>query len=474
MAEAGSGRWLVVALGSGSGGRPPSPAGRPGAGAGPRPRPDPVPGAPPALAGLAGLSGRALPVLDLARLLDPEAAPPLPTRMVVAEAAGPGRAPGCRDRRTRGGSGPGRAPGPAGARRRLPAPAGGGSGRAGASGRGRAAAAADARVALLALTVAGRPYALPLAEVEAVLHRPRPRHRPGPRGLSWRGRPLPLLCLATRLGFGAAPPARRSRWCAASARGRRVGPVLRLDPGRSIRCRGSCAATRRSRASPVPGTGIPSSASFSARALAATRRRPPRRPPRRRSPRADGQGRDPRPRRTGLRPARRSGAQRRAGPRLPGAGAAGARFPRRDDARPGRRDAGDRPRRRRLGLPAGGRGGAWWWSRPAACGRASSSTGYGSGRAGRTLDPAALLAPAGGSTHDPPPRGRRLGADAQGAGRIFAAEGDFELAFAARRAGGPRPPLPLRPRRDHPRRDHAGPRRPRLPRRIMLERPARW
>ncbi|MBZ6411132.1 MULTISPECIES: chemotaxis protein CheW [Methylobacterium] len=232
MAEAGSGRWLVVALGSGSGGRPIAlPAARVRALAR-VPGLTRVPGAPPALAGLAGLSGRALPVLDLARLLDPEAAPPLPTRMVVAEAAGPVGL------LVAGIVGLVADPGPA-ARLDLPALVAAclprrAAGAAGPAPPGEAAPPPprDARVALLALTVAGRPYALPLAEVEAVLHRPEAAASPpGPEGLSWRGRPLPLLCLATRLGFGATPACRVAVVRGVGLAAGRVGPVLHLEPG---------------------------------------------------------------------------------------------------------------------------------------------------------------------------------------------------------------------------------------------------
>ncbi|MEN3234020.1 hypothetical protein PUR29_10420 [Methylobacterium ajmalii] len=141
MAEAGSGRWLVVALGSGSGGRPVAlPAARVRALAR-VPGLTRVPGAPLALAGLAGLrAGR--------------------SRFSTS--------PGCSTRRRRRPSRPGwwwrRPPARSGSwlpgssdswrirarprawtcRRSSPpaCPGGRRSGRAGASGRGRAAAAA--------------------------------------------------------------------------------------------------------------------------------------------------------------------------------------------------------------------------------------------------------------------------------------------------------------------------------------------
>ncbi|SEO92250.1 purine-binding chemotaxis protein CheW [Methylobacterium sp. ap11] len=232
MAEAGSGRWLVVALGSGPGGRPVALAAARVRALARVPGLTRVPGAPPALAGLAGLSGRALPVLDLARLLDPEAAPPLPTRMVVAEADGPVGL------LVAGIVGLVADPGPT-VRPDLPALVAAclprrAAGTAEPAPPGEAAPPPprDARVALLALTVAGRPYALPLAEVEAVLHRPEAAASPpGREGLFWRGRPLPLLCLATRLGFGAAPACRVAVVRGVGLAAGRVGPVLRLEPG---------------------------------------------------------------------------------------------------------------------------------------------------------------------------------------------------------------------------------------------------
>ncbi|BCM82063.1 chemotaxis protein CheW [Methylobacterium indicum] len=239
MAEAAPGRWLVVAAAGPGVRRLALPAARVRALAR-VPALTRVPGAPPALVGLAALSGRALPVLDLARLLDPDPAARAtsdPTRMVLAEANGPvglmvagivGLAadPGAAERLDLPALVAAALP-PRPAEPTAPAP----PAEAGAP-RPR-----DARTDLLSLTIAGRPYALPLAEVEAVLPLPNiaapdPEPRPASLGtMPWRGRPLPLLCLATRLGFGPAPGGRVAvvRGLGLVAEG--IGPVLRLAPG---------------------------------------------------------------------------------------------------------------------------------------------------------------------------------------------------------------------------------------------------
>ncbi|MGE7414344.1 chemotaxis protein CheW [Methylobacterium tarhaniae] len=236
MAEAGPDRFLVVALAAGPEGRRVAlPAERVRALA-PVPALTRVPGAPAALVGLADRRGAALPVLDLARLLAPDRRPVPAGRMVLAEAqepvgllvprivglaADPGAAaildlPGLV-----AGLLPRRVAGPADAA--PPAAA-------------RAAPDRAHGIALLALTVAGRPYALPLDAVEAVAGLPetiamRPEAGPGSLGtMPWRGRALPLLSLAARLGLGAAAGRRVAVVRGVGLVAERIGPVLRVSP----------------------------------------------------------------------------------------------------------------------------------------------------------------------------------------------------------------------------------------------------
>lgn len=213
-----------------------------------------VPGAPPALAGLATTRGGALPVLDLARLLDPAAASPPAGRMVLAEAgetagflvggvagltADPGPAPildlpallaGIRPRR---GSGVAAAVAPAW--KGLPP--------------------APPTVALVMLGVAGSAYALPLDAVEEVVAVPGTL-APAPEGgsalgaMPWRGGVLPLLSLAALLGRGPASGARAVILRGVGLVAERIGPVLRLpreaiDPVPRALRRGSAAGFAR-------------------------------------------------------------------------------------------------------------------------------------------------------------------------------------------------------------------------------------
>ncbi|TNC09373.1 chemotaxis protein CheW [Methylobacterium terricola] len=230
MPEAGLERFLVVSVGSGA--RVALPAARVRSVA-PVPALTRVPGASAALAGLAATRNGALPVLDLARLLAPEAAPTPAGRMVLAEAdapvgllvggvagltADPGAAPvldlpalvaGCRPRRTALTPGaverPGGSPTPA----RPP-------------------------VALLMLTVAGSPYALPLDMVEEVVALPAmvaPVPEGGPATLGampWRGRVLPLLSVSALLGRERAAGSRAAVVRGVGLVAERIGPVLRL------------------------------------------------------------------------------------------------------------------------------------------------------------------------------------------------------------------------------------------------------
>ncbi len=196
-----------------------------------------VPGAPAALAGLAGRRGAALPVLDLARLLAPAARPAPPGRMVLAEAgepvgllvagvvgltAEPGGAAildvsdlvaGLLARRVAGSAASPALGGRAGTAEPGPRP----------------------DVGLMALTVAGRSYALPLDAVEAVTRLPEPV-APNPANgtdlgtMPWRGRALPLLCLSARLGLGASPGRRVAVLGGIGLVAEGVGPVLRVRP----------------------------------------------------------------------------------------------------------------------------------------------------------------------------------------------------------------------------------------------------
>ncbi|WP_298958352.1 chemotaxis protein CheW [uncultured Methylobacterium sp.] len=206
-------------------------------------RPPPLtrlPGAAPALAGLANRRGAALPVLDWRH--PDRARDPAPARVVVVQAGEPVGlsvdavaglvaadgldAPGPGD----GPAAIGRLPGapvldpgrlvagavppalrPAGP---IAAPAPPVPPRAGP---GRAAP-------LLAVRVAGRPYAVPLARVAGLLARPA-------GAAVWRGRPLPVVSLAALLGVEAPDSGRRlvvAGGVGLAVDG--VGPVLRPEP----------------------------------------------------------------------------------------------------------------------------------------------------------------------------------------------------------------------------------------------------
>ncbi|MGX7703406.1 chemotaxis protein CheW [Methylobacterium sp. Gmos1] len=233
MAEAGGERVLLVALG-GDGTRVALPAARVRALA-PVPALTRVPGAPAFLAGLAETRGATLPVLDLTRLRAPSSAPAAPGRMVVAEVDGPvgllvagivGLA-----------ADPGGAaildlPGLVASL--LPRRAGG-AGEAGTS-RSQAAPPEPPRVSLLALTAAGRSYALPLDAVEAVTRRSDavvPASDAGSASLGtmpWRGRALPLVGLAARLGLAGGAGTRVAVLGGVGLVADRIGPVLRVRP----------------------------------------------------------------------------------------------------------------------------------------------------------------------------------------------------------------------------------------------------
>lgn len=238
MAEAGRERVLVVAL-DGDGPRVALPAERVRALA-PVPALIRVPGAPAFLVGLAERRGTTLPVLDLARLLAPAAVRPPPSpilqgRMVVAEANGPvgllvagivGLAA------EPGGAAILDLPGlVAGRLARRP----GGAADVQASRRhAEPPAAPDA--AFLAFTVAGQSYALPLGAVEAVTGRPAavaPASGAGsafPVAMPWRGRALPLVDLAARLGLAGGAGTRVVVLRGVGLVAERVGPVLRMRP----------------------------------------------------------------------------------------------------------------------------------------------------------------------------------------------------------------------------------------------------
>ncbi|TGD95135.1 chemotaxis protein CheW [Methylobacterium nonmethylotrophicum] len=235
-----SGRFLIVSPGADpSGPRLALPAGRVRALA-PVPALTRVPGAPAALAGLATARGVALPVLDLARLLAPDARPAPPGRMVIAEADEPvGPLVGLLVGRVADlAADPGGAeildlPGLVAAA--LPRrDSGGPAGRA--TPQPPEPPVAQPTVALLALTVAGRPYALPLEDVEEVAGFPgtvTPVPGSGPASLGampWRGRVLPLLSLSALLGLGGTPGSRVAVVRGVGLVPERVGPVLRLGP----------------------------------------------------------------------------------------------------------------------------------------------------------------------------------------------------------------------------------------------------
>ncbi|AWN52483.1 chemotaxis protein CheW [Methylobacterium sp. 17Sr1-1] len=243
MAEAGRERVLVVAL-DGEGLRVALPA-ELVRGLAPVPALTRVPGAPACLVGLAESRGTALPVLDLARLLAPASVretprPALQGRMVVAEADGPvgllvAGIVGLK-------ADPGGAaildlPGLiAGRLARRP----GGDADAAASRSHavppRAVPDSAPDVAFLALTAAGRSYALPLDAVEAVTRRPESvapasDARAVPLGtMSWRGRALPLVDLAARLGLAGGAGTRVAVLRGLGLVAERVGPVLRVRP----------------------------------------------------------------------------------------------------------------------------------------------------------------------------------------------------------------------------------------------------
>ncbi|AWN47051.1 chemotaxis protein CheW [Methylobacterium terrae] len=231
MPEASPARVLVVSLGSGA--RVALPAERVRAVA-PVPILTRVPGAAAALAGLATIRGGALPVLDLARLLDPEAPPGPAGRMVLAEAGEPvgllvGRVVGLTPD-----------PGPVPILDLPPLVAGSAPRRAGGAATAppapRAGAPPAPPVALLMLAVAGAPYALPLDEVEAVVGLPGAL-APAPEGgaaalgmTTWRGRTLPLLSLPALLGRGPGAGRRAAVLRGVGLVAERVGPVLRVPP----------------------------------------------------------------------------------------------------------------------------------------------------------------------------------------------------------------------------------------------------
>ncbi|AWB20132.1 chemotaxis protein CheW [Methylobacterium currus] len=231
MPEAGRERFLVVALDEG-GTRVALPAERVRALA-PVPSLTRVPGAPASLAGLADRRGAALPVLDLARLLAPASDPVIPSRLLVAEAGEP---VGLLVSRVVGlAADPGGAaildlPGLV-AGLRPPRSARSAEAEAGRSG----AAPPPPRVALLALTVAGRSYALPLDAVEAVTRLPdtvAPAPGAGSLGaMPWRGRALPLVSLSARLGLGVTAGRRVAVLRGLGLAVEQVGPVLRVSPG---------------------------------------------------------------------------------------------------------------------------------------------------------------------------------------------------------------------------------------------------
>ncbi|SFU33761.1 purine-binding chemotaxis protein CheW [Methylobacterium sp. 174MFSha1.1] len=243
MAEAGRERVLVVAL-DGEYPRVALPAGRV-RGLAPVPALTRMPGAPACLVGLAERRGTALPVLDLARLLAPASGRELPGpalrgRMVVAEAEGPvgllvagivGLAadPGGAAILDLPGLIAGRLARRSGGAADAAAPH-----RHAASPRAAPDTAPDA--AFLTLTVAGRSYALPLDAVEAVTRRPEsvaPASEAGsaaPGTMPWRGRPLPLLDLAARLGLAGGVGTRVAVLRGVGLVAERVGPVLRVRP----------------------------------------------------------------------------------------------------------------------------------------------------------------------------------------------------------------------------------------------------
>ncbi|QRE73172.1 chemotaxis protein CheW [Methylobacterium aquaticum] len=224
MAEAESARFLVVASDA-DGTRVALPAERVRALA-PVPALTRVPGAPAALAGLAERRGTALPVLDLARLLGAGSTPA--GRMVLAEAGEP---VGLLVARVVG-----LAAEPGGAAlldlpglvaRLLPRRTEAADPATSRNERATPPDAPRAAIPLLALTVAGRAYALPLGAVEAVTRLP---DGAASDAMPWQGRSLPLLHLATGLGLGPAPGKRVAVLGGIGLVAERVGPVLRVRP----------------------------------------------------------------------------------------------------------------------------------------------------------------------------------------------------------------------------------------------------
>ncbi|MEH3147361.1 MAG: chemotaxis protein CheW [Methylobacterium frigidaeris] len=219
-----------------------------------------LPGAPPALAGLANLRGEPLPVLDLRHLLRPDhGSVPARGRVIVVEAGDPvgfavDRVLGLAD--AAGLDPAGEEDGPAAAGR-LP-----GSGTplldpgrvvaaavrrtrpsrtpvAAPAGPGLPRPPAEEAPALVTVRAAGRLCALPLADVAAILARP--GSLPLPAGgaalgaTEWRGRVLPLLSLSALLGFGAGAPDPAARVVVTAGGGAGLvvdglGPVLRPEP----------------------------------------------------------------------------------------------------------------------------------------------------------------------------------------------------------------------------------------------------
>lgn len=225
-----------------------------------------VPGAPAALAGLANLRGLALPVLDLRRVMRPDAEPVSEaSRVVVAEAGEPVGLMIDRVLAFSGGAMAGEDDGPSGGRVIATSV---GSGRARvidlptlvaeafpARGSRSAASRADPRtardgdggaaerIALVSFTAAGRSYALPLERVVEVLALPSdvvPVPRAGEAALgvmALRGNVLPLMSLPALLGLVATRPGPDARIVVARIGGSEVGlvvdalgPILRLAP----------------------------------------------------------------------------------------------------------------------------------------------------------------------------------------------------------------------------------------------------
>lgn len=223
-----------------------------------------VPGAPAALSGLANLRGAALPVLDLRRIVTPDREPGTePSRVVVADAGEPvgllvDRVVAFAGGRVEAGEGD-----PAGTRRLmlssdagsarlidLPAlVAGAFPRRVRAQGQVSRQASPDVgagqaeRISLVSFVAGGRSYALPLEHVAEVMDLP-PEVVPVPGAgegalgvVALRGGVLPLLGLATLLGYGGITPGAEARVVVARAGSTEVGlvvdslgPIMRLAP----------------------------------------------------------------------------------------------------------------------------------------------------------------------------------------------------------------------------------------------------